>query len=202
MNNKISAIILAAGLSSRMGMFKPVMQIGSTSLLEHAVNVFLSSGINNIRIVTGFRGGELPASFKNLKVSWIYNADYIQGMISSVRAGIGSLGECAAFFILPVDIPLVQNDTIRLLLDAYISEKGDIIYPVFRGIQGYPLLISVIYINELLSQDNSCSLTDFIHEHKEKAFSIPVLDEAVLLDCDTMHDYENLKKYYKSRFRE
>lgn len=97
--SKITAIILAAGFSSRMKSFKPLLPLGSASVIEIAVRSFQEAGFKDIRIVLGHRAGELIPVCNALHVQWIFNEHYAEGMFSSVKAGVISLGpEVEGFF--------------------------------------------------------------------------------------------------------
>ena len=115
MKGSVSAIVLAAGYSSRMGKFKPLLPLGNKTIIERVVDLFLESGINDIRVVVGYRGGELLPLLKKMGVSCITNEDFEQGMFSSVKAGVKSLDQdLRAFFLLPADIPFSISANIFL----------------------------------------------------------------------------------------
>ena len=105
----ISAIILAAGFSSRMDGFKPLLPLGESNVLTHAVDIFLKADIGDIRVVIGHRASEIRSLVKATGAEAIINPRYRTGMLSSIQAGIMNLPKTQkAFFILPVDIPLVR----------------------------------------------------------------------------------------------
>jgi CTP:molybdopterin cytidylyltransferase MocA len=89
---KIGAIILAAGLSSRMGQFKPLEQIGERSLLGHCFQLFHDCGIRRITVVTGHRGEEISQACKGLKTKTVANSNYLTGMFSSIQCGVKQIG--------------------------------------------------------------------------------------------------------------
>ena len=136
---KISALILSAGYSSRMGKFKPLLPFGKTTVLHRVIGMFQKSGIRDIKVVTGYRGEETAREAERMNAQPLFNSLYDQGMFSSVQAGVQSLdsGTCA-FFVLPVDIPLVQPETIVLLADSWQKTKPGVVYPVFKGKRGHP----------------------------------------------------------------
>lgn len=94
-----TAIILAAGYSSRMGDFKSLLKLGPYRAIKHAVRCFLLAGVFDVRVVTGFRAEEVVETVKPLRVTVIYNPDFDKGMYSSVQAGLRSLElDVQAFF--------------------------------------------------------------------------------------------------------
>ena len=192
-----SAIILSAGFSSRMGGFKPLLQLGDKTLIENAVHLFLSAGVRDIIAVTGFGEEKLKDVLQRLKISYIKNPLYEEGMFTSVKAGISALGSCDAFFILPVDIPLVNKGTIEALKRAFSGERN-ILYPVFRGKRGHPPLISANYTNDILQYNGDNGLSGFLKQHDNIAREIRVTDKGILLDCDEPEDYNYIVKRFES----
>ena len=191
--NRFSAIVLAAGFSSRMSGFKPLLKLGEKTVIEHSVNLFLSAGIKDVRVVTGFQRELLDKPLKQMNIQAVYNSDYEQGMITSIKAGIRSLYyyDCEAFFILPVDIPLVRLETVDKLKNAY--NKHDLIYyPVYRGERGHPTLISSELAWDILHFSGQGGLKEFLKDYENKAVDVQVDDEFILFDCDTPDDYQRL----------
>lgn len=191
----IAALILAAGSSARMGSLKPLLPLGSSTVIEEAVRRWRAAGVEDIRVVTSHRAGELAAVLKRLKVRQLFNPDYDQGMFASIRAGVRSLEpEIAAFFLLPVDIPLVNPRTITAILEAHRRFAARIIYPCFRGRRGHPPLISITCVQDL-PPDCDGGLRAYLSRYGAEALDLEVMDEGVLLDCDTPEDYRRLQTY-------
>lgn len=195
-NKNISALILAAGYSLRMGDFKPLMQIGSHSAIEHAIRTFQQVGISDIKVVAGFRADELSKAVKPLGAEIVCNPNFAQGMYTSVQVGVRALeSEVRAFFMLPVDIPLVSCTTVKKMLDCSRLNQYGIIYPVFNGMRGHPPLITTRYKDEILHGDAHEGLRGILELHQHEAYDIKVEDETVLLDMDTQEDYCRLLNY-------
>ncbi len=196
----LSALILSAGYSSRMGAFKPLLSVGHHCFLAQAVTLFRRAGIADVRAVIGHQAEALKPLLEELQVPAIYNSGYSKGMFSSVRAGIGQLPKaCHGFFILPVDIPLVRPHTVSRLVREFVRGRGKILYPVFAGNPGHPPLISGEYIPEILDWHGDGGLRGFLAQKGEQAATIEVGDGAILMDADTPAGYERLLKKYRHR---
>jgi CTP:molybdopterin cytidylyltransferase MocA len=194
MKGHVAAVILAAGYSSRMGAFKPLLPFGDTTVLERAVALFRGAGIEDIRVVIGHCATELLPLLQFLQVRSLLNERYHEGMFSSVVTAAGSLdAETEAFLLLPVDIPLVQPDTIELLLHQYQQSTKGILYPTFRGTRGHPPLISASYRENILSWDGSGGLNGLLMNHESDSATVECGDEGILLDMDTPEDYQRLR---------
>ncbi len=193
MSASVTAIILAAGYSSRMGTFKPLLSFGGTTVLERAIELFRAAGISDIRVVVGHRAGELLPLLERMDVRPVLNERYQDGMFSSVVAAAESLeDERGAFFLLPVDIPLVRRQTVELLLRTYQGGSTGILYPAFRGTRGHPPLLSCSYRTAIISFDGSGGLKTLLMQYEDDSATLECGDEGVLLDMDTPEDYERL----------
>jgi len=194
---KVAAILLAAGFSSRMGSFKPLLPLwdssGLTSVLERNIALFRAAGLDDIRVVIGHRAADLIPLLDRLQVKPVINAHYREGMFSSVVAGVGSLAkDVAAFFLLPVDIPLVRRQTLADILSAAANPEQRVIYPTFRGRRGHPPLISAGFRAEIETWSGEGGLKRLLEKHEGEAIEVEVADEGILLDMDTPDDYRQL----------
>jgi CTP:molybdopterin cytidylyltransferase MocA len=192
----ISAIILAAGMSTRMGAFKPLMPIGNTTAIENIIRVFRLAGIGNISIITGFRAKDVASALKHLDVHLVLNESYADGMLSSIKTGIINLQPgCEAFFILPTDIPLVRLATVKALTAACRPEH--IFYPTFQERRGHPPLISTCFSRHIMNFNGKGGLQAFLSRNEPCAVDVAVADPGILLDMDTKPDYRRILAWYR-----
>lgn len=186
----LTAIILSAGLSSRLGGFKPLLPLGGKLFLERVIALYLSAGIQDIRVVTGYRAGDVMAIAGRCGARSIFNPGFNQGMFSSVIAGVEDLPHvCDGFFIHPVDIPLVRRQTLIDLQNAFKPGKTSVCYPTFLEARGHPPLISGIHIEELKTWMGRGGLREFLNGYEADVMNVPVVDQFVLKDIDTPEDY-------------
>lgn len=196
-NTNIAAIILSGGYSSRMGSFKPLLKFGEKSAIELLVDTYKSAGISNIIIVTGYKGSEVAEKLRDSGITCIQNENYAQGMFTSVIKGIKALDtDIAAFFIHPVDIPLVKKHTIEVLKNKYLQSDQGIIYPEFCARKGHPPLIDCKYQKAILSSDGEGGLKKILEKYSSDSVTVAVYDRAILMDMDTQADYERLLVYF------
>ena len=195
----ITAIVLAAGLSSRMSDFKPLLKFGAKTVLERVIEVFWHVGIEDVRAIVGHREHDLIPILKQRHIRWIKNDKYQEGMLSSIKAGVASIEQhLDGFFVMPVDIPLVNISTITALVDTFRESGKLICYPNFLGRRGHPPLISTQYCNEILQWDKPGGLKGFLKHKEVFAIDVNVEDERILLDMDTPEDYQRLLEIYKN----
>jgi CTP:molybdopterin cytidylyltransferase MocA len=181
----IGAILLAAGYSSRMGGFKPLMQLGGRSLLGHCASLLHHTGIQTVVVVTGYRAQEVEEEAGRHGLRCIYNPDYDRGMFSSVCAGVRRITPADGFFVLPVDIPLLRPATIDRLRAAFTGQA--VLYPCFNRMRGHPPLIPATLIPAILTHDGQGGLKAMLERQED--LDVAVWDHGILLDADTPEDF-------------
>jgi molybdenum cofactor cytidylyltransferase len=191
LTSAISAIILAAGYSRRMGALKPLLKLGDGTVLERVIGLFSGSGINDVIVVVGHGASHTIPIAHQCGAQAVMNRRFDQGMFSSVQEGVRALSpDSLAFFMLPVDIPLVRPQTIEELLEAYYRGMGKIVFPAFLGKRGHPPLVDTRYRDEILAHPGEGGLRAILRNHEDQSIEIEVADEMILFDLDTPADYE------------
>jgi putative nucleotidyltransferase with HDIG domain len=194
--NKIGAVIIAAGYSSRMDGFKPLLKFGNQTAVERLVATYQLAGVDQIILVLGHRADEISPYVKNKPLGLVINEKFAEGMYTSIIKGITQLNEeIDAFFIHPVDIPLVKPETLKYLMEASERTGKGIIYPCFLGERGHPPLIHKKYQNLILENKKDGGLKSLLGLYEADAVDLPLIDGAILMDMDTRTDYETLLAY-------
>lgn len=179
-----------------MGDFKPLLKFGEYTALETIINTFTTSGVCNIIVVVGHRGKDVIDVLKGSQVKCIENKNYSRGMYSSVLKGMEGLNEdVSAFFMLPVDIPLVKAHTIEMLKKQYLCSDKGIIYPNFNGKRGHPPLIDCKYKDIIAKTNEDGGLKNILLRFEKDSLDVPVFDKSTIMDMDTEEDYMELLKY-------
>ncbi|MFA9397907.1 MAG: DVU_1551 family NTP transferase [Clostridiaceae bacterium] len=213
------AIILSAGYSKRMKKFKPLLPLGETTVIENTINNFKKAGINNIVVILGYKSELLQDYLEKINIKFIINKDYSKGMFSSVKIAVENLNkETKAFFITPVDIPLVKKSTIDNMIKAYNENKASVICPSYNEKTGHPILMSAELRNTILSYENpeqglgtvikNLQYSEGKNQGKNKGtviknpqysiMNLQVCDRGILYDLDDEQGYEKVKNYYKT----
>ncbi|KPJ97870.1 MAG: hypothetical protein AMJ60_10060 [Desulfobacterales bacterium SG8_35] len=192
---RIGALILAAGFSSRMTGFKPLLEINGKTLAEHAIGLFQISGIAEIVTVLGYRSEDLIPLVNAASSRYVINDNYQAGMFSSIKQGVRQLREtCDAFFLLPVDIPFVRSATIRQLLDAFNKNPATLIcYPVFQAKRGHPPLIACSLADRILAHGGQDGMRGFLRQYEDRALMVSVDDPFIRMDIDTNEDLSRIQ---------
>lgn len=186
----LAAVALAAGLSSRMGAFKPLLPFGSSTVIEQVLCTLRAAGLGVIRVVVGWNAPLLVPVLERCGIAWVPNARFAEGMYSSIQAGVRSLpADTAAFFLMPGDMPLLTSATLTRLIEAWDAAPGGILYPRTGGRRGHPPLIAAAYIPEILAETPAEGLRALLRRHEADARDIEVADPGILLDLDTPEAY-------------
>lgn len=192
----ISAILLAAGESRRMGRTKQLLSFGQSTILEETVKRLLDSMIDELIIVLGYDAERLRGSLllRDKRIKFTVNPRYSEGMSSSIRCGVLSADSTAeAFLIALADQPLIRPEVINLLIDRYLSSRSGIVVPVYRGVKGHPVIFSKKYLKELASLSGDIGARRLLEKYAEDVETVKVDSAEILLDIDREEDYVKLK---------
>ena len=192
-----AALIVAAGMSSRMGDFKPMLSIGSISIAQRVVATFHQAGIRKIVMVTGYNAVVLERHLFGSGVIFLRNEAYeTTQMFDSVRIGLDYLrGKCSRVLFTPVDIPLFTAGTVRALLDS----GATLACPVCQGQTGHPILIGAELFDRILADSGDQGLKGAVERCGAAMRCVSVDDPGTLHDADTPADFSALVDYHNSQ---
>ncbi len=194
----LAAVILAAGFSSRMGRFKPLLPLGEASALGHIAAAYRRAGVTKLLAVSGHAVEELKAEAAALGIPVAHNPSYAEGMFSSARAGLATVSGARRVFVHPVDIPLVRPDTLGYLAIRADELNCAVALPEFLGETGHPPLIDAALIPEILASTGEDGLRGALARRNPRR--IPVADRNILFDMDTPEAYaEALRRRERAR---
>lgn len=192
----ITAIILAAGTSSRYGQGnKLLLPFGDSVVVRETVQAVLNAGVLNPIVVTGHQCEQVEAALLGLPVQRVHNPNYRVGeMLSSIHTGLRYLmaqtaQAAEATFIVLGDQPLMPSPLLRRLSQAFHQQCADIIAPRFDGVRGHPVLIARTWWDEALALRPGQNLRDLLKAHPEAVAFLQVNDDVVLRDVDTPQAY-------------
>lgn len=179
----MTIILLAAGLSNRMGSNKLLLPYKGRTIIENTLLSLLPFG-DRIIVVTGFERKKIEETLSIYKVDFIFNKNYLQGQRESTLTGLRAIAD-DDFAIVPSDLPLIEKDDIVSLLDALKS--APIVRPVFKTIPGHPVFYKKENREKLLAFPGS--MKDYLKNIGYK--SVPS-SLGTIYDCDTPKRYEGL----------
>jgi len=189
---KIAGIILAAGSSSRMGnQNKLMIDINGKTILETVISTALNAEVNPLIIVLGNDADQFQKTLEEYPVILVKNYEWEKGMSTSIKAGIGALGnDVAGSMILLGDMPEVKTDDIRQLMEKFNEQDGaKIIFPVKDGQQGHPVIFPKDYFKDLSLLSGDRGAKSILND--ENSFGVEMRSQGVLFDIDTESDLIN-----------
>lgn len=179
-------LMLAAGLSSRMGQWKMMLPWGEGTVLDSALNAALSF-CDRVVLVTGFRGAELHWRYaENPRITLCHNENFTDGMFSSIRCGARRVGDGHVFLALG-DMPAVSSEVYRTLW----QQRGALcLIPEYQQGKGHPVLLPPAMRHKVLAMQKDTSMKALIAEHGLRR--IAVAERAIHWDLDTPEQYQQM----------
>ncbi len=195
---RIAAVVLAAGLSSRMGSNKLLTDLNGQALIQRTIERLSKAAIDEIIIVTGHQAEDIQAVLKNHKLRFVHNADYAKGLSTSVRVGIAAAQEFDAAFVCLGDMPLIEAEDLNRMIAAFnVAEGRSLVAPVFGRKLGNPVLWGQEYFSDLKALTGDRGARSLIESRRDQIVEIAVTHDGILLDADTPEALEEIKAKLK-----
>ena len=187
----ISAIVLAAGESRRMGQQKVLLPFGPSTILEEILRAIEGSHVAETIVVTGHNPTPIEELLAGRAVTMVHNDHYLDGgMLSSIRRGLQAVDPATTGVMLFLgDQPQVSTPLINHLIDAFTANEGQILVPSYEGRRGHPFLFDVGYRQTILEEFDDTGLRGLLQRHPDRVQELPWDDAHILNDLDTPEDY-------------
>lgn len=193
----VTAIVLAAGTSRRMGAAnKLLLPLGDRPLVVHAVEAVRAAPVEDVVVVTGHERAAVEAALAHLPVCFVHNADYASGMASSLRRGVEAApSETDGIMIGLGDMPLVRPETVAQVRARFAeAPRPAIVVPVRDGRRGHPVLFDAAFRDELQQLRGDGGARPVIQAHPGAVVEVPVEDPGIFRDIDTRAAYDALTR--------
>lgn len=208
----ISGILLAAGLSTRMGQSKQLLPFGEKTIVETVVVNMVNSKLSKVVVVLGHYADQIQELLNEYPVTTVFNPDYREGMLTSAQAGIKSLNltndgnpiegsrrsDHMAFSIMLVDQPFITSELINIVIDVYVQTDKGIVLPSYKYKRGHPVIFHEKYADDILAlEPDSNGVRSLYKTHSDDIHYVKVDTDAVLRDLDYEEDYVNALNDYR-----
>jgi len=191
----VSAILLAAGKSERMGENKLLLPFGGRTVIQRTLDSLLASRAGEVIVVLGNKAQEINASIGNRRALSVLNPNFAKGMSTSLVTGLGMVNQQARFIIVALgDQPLITTKVYNQLIETALNSDKGIILPVCKGERGNPIIISTKYRAELLAQTGDIGGRELLKAHPGDVLEVPVECEGVVININTKEEYEKRLK--------
>lgn len=190
---KIAGILLAAGTASRMGQTKQLLPFRGSTLLGRTMENAAASDLDELIVVLGHDADRIMKTHDFSGMKAVMNKDYSKGQGTSLAKGLEAVSPCCAgaLFLL-ADQPLVTPDIINRLIKAFQGPGAPLVIPFYQGRRGNPVLVARSLFPRLLSLSADTGARVLFDEYKSSILRVDVDTDAVLVDVDTVQDYETL----------
>jgi molybdenum cofactor cytidylyltransferase len=192
----LSAIVLAAGMSTRMGQNKLLLDFRDKPLIAHAVDTLLAAAIDEIIVVLGHEAEKVRGKLQGKRVMLVQNPDYQEGLSTSVRAGVEAVSvQAEGIMIYLVDQPLLEPVDVNQLVRAFTRAKEvnkNIVVPFFQGQRGNPVIFDSLYREAMLGVAGDVGCKGVIQRYPDKVFVVEMENDHVIRDVDTVEEYEEV----------
>lgn len=186
----ISAIILAAGKSARMGQNKLLMKWGNVTVLEKVIQTLQSAEINDIIVITT---NEISKSITHYQLQITLN-ETNQEMLSSIQLGLqNQKAESEAVIICLGDQPQIESGSVKAVCEAYQKSKSNLVVPSYQNRRGHPWLVAKPLWSEILNMKENQTPRDFLNKHSNEIEYVNLDTPTILQDLDTPEDYLKYK---------
>lgn len=187
----LSAILLAAGESRRMGSPKALLHYQGQTFVERICTAFLTAGVDELIVVLGARAEDIARALPVHPVlRTVVNSRYAQGQLSSLMVGMGALSpESEAAVVSLVDHPMVSSATIKAVIDSFRTAPIPIVIASYQGKRGHPVLFSSHVYGEILAAPLDQGAKVVVRKDPGRVREIPLDDPGILADIDTPEDY-------------
>lgn len=195
-----SAIVLAAGSSSRMGaQNKLLLDLHGEKLIRRTVSAVLACKARETIVVTGHQHEAITSELSGTNARITHNSDYATGMASSLRTGLQQLSPQADGVLICLgDMPTLSPQDLDLLIDAFDPQQGrSIIVPVFEGKRGNPVLFSRQFFDEMLKLEGDTGAKSLLASYPEAIYEVEMRSNAILVDADTPAAFHALEEKFK-----
>ena len=186
----ITAVVLAAGASTRMGRHKLVLSLGDEPIVRRTVRQVGEAGADDVLVVVGYAHAEVLNALRGLEYRHAVNQDYATGMGSSFRTAVAELGTARAALFALADQPFVRTADYRQLLDTYREQGGGIVCARYGDVTAPPHVFDREFFAELAVLEHGAR--PVLQRHRYRTVGVP-LPPDLLLDIDTPEDYERAK---------
>lgn len=194
----LSAVVLAAGKSERMGTNKLLLEVGGLTILDRILTV-LESVTDEVIVVLGHRPEELKPIVKRHNAVPVLNLDYERGMTTSIKAGLRYASGDAAFIVLGDQIGL-GSGLLNSMVSIIISDpEALIVSPVYKGRRGHPILVRKTLFQEIQALEERETLREVIIRHDD-AHRFVEGGVWCIMDIDTPEEFENAKRLFENRY--
>lgn len=193
LEDRIGALVLAAGRSSRMGELKQLLPLGDTCFLEDALRKY-GAFAHELVAAIGWQGEAIRRAIPECGFRYRLVEGWEEGMGASLREGVEALGDVDRFLVTNCDLPLVEPETIARLLEAAGRHPEQIIVPRFQGRNGHPVVFPRCLAGLLREAKGDQGGREILR--RQGFLPVDLEDPGICLDIDVYDDYLKIREMF------
>ncbi len=193
---RVSAILLAAGESRRMGTVnKLALPVGGRALVRRTAEKLLQAGLEEVVAVVGHESGRVSALLQGLPLRTVHNDDYREGQMTSVFCGMAALhNDCDAVLVCLADLPLLTVEDLMRLIAAFADCPTSVLVPTYQGARGNPILLAHAHRAQILAGDRNLGCKRLIEKNPALVTALEMDNDHTVFDLDTPDAYRELRQ--------
>jgi molybdenum cofactor cytidylyltransferase len=189
----LAAVILSGGASRRMGSPKALLPYQGRPFLEHLLDVTALPEIGARRVVLGADAEPIVKAIQLKPEDVVINADWEQGQLSSIQAGLRSLpAGTDGMLLCLIDHPLISAALVRELVELFYASKKPIVLPLYEGRRGHPVIFSAALYEELLSAPQETGARAVVWAHASEVGELRTNEEGCVLNLNDPETMRNV----------
>lgn len=198
----VAAVVAAAGFSSRMGRFKPLLPWRYGTVIEAVAAALAEGDVSPIYVVTGHRGAEIAAQLIGGPADVVFNPDYRQNeMLRSYQVGVEALGRkgvpVQGALLALVDQPHIPASVIRQIISRAQAKPEAVVVPSYRRRRGHPVYLPKWAFSSLVALSRRHTLRDLLGNLEDRIVYENVDSDCVRRDMDVPSEYESLRAEFE-----
>jgi molybdenum cofactor cytidylyltransferase len=188
----ISALVLAAGESTRMGKPKPLLRFGNRTFLGQIIAILRGSDVDRTTVVLGAQAELIKETVDLPAVDVVINRDYRQGQLSSLQAGLKKIPtQVEAILLCLVDGPFITAEIVNKVVATFRDTDAAIVIPTFEGRRGHPSLFACSMFEELRNAPADQGARHVVYTNEHRVVEVEIADRGVLTGINTPEDYRS-----------
>jgi molybdenum cofactor cytidylyltransferase len=189
----VAGVILAAGLSSRMGKNKLLLELGPETVVRRAVRSAIEAALDPVVVVLGHEAERVQKELAGLSCVPLFNPSYAEGVGTSLKAGVATVArEADALVVVLADMPFVTASMIATVVDRYRASRARLVVSRYGSVDAPPICYDRSLFAELLAEPGERCAKRVVRRHLDEAI-IVAWPEVALRDLDLAEDYEQAR---------
>lgn len=192
---KVTGIVMASGFSRRMKTDKLLLKLGDKTVLERVIDACVDSKLDEIIVV--YRKDEIKGIANSYSLKVALNENAIEGQSESIEAGINNIdSDTDGIMFIVGDQPLLDNETIDILINKFRTHQKQIIIPKYGGRMGNPTIFPSSFKDELKKLSGDVGGKEIIYKNLKRVKYVDIENHKAGIDMDTVKEYEKFKEEF------